>query len=77
MNRTNKIVQITVEGDCSNLTRNLLHCQQGDQNTRIVRMGHKLRYLTTQPTVYLLQRCFNTLYDDILSNIIIYFTAEV
>lgn len=40
-------------------------------------MGHKLSYLATQPTAYLLQGSFNTLYENILSNNMIYFSAEV
>lgn len=60
----------------SNLAKSPMH-RQGDQNTSIMTMEHKLRYLTMQPTAYLLQGRFNTLYENILSNNMIYFSAEV
>lgn len=53
-----------------------MHCQ-GDQNTSIMTVEHKLGYSTMQPTAYLLQELFNTLYENIHSNNMIYFSAEV
>lgn len=40
-------------------------------------MQHKLKYLMMQPTAYLLQEPFNTLYENIHWNNMIYFSEEV